>query len=98
MPSIHAWFAVASRRAMLGRQAGSERLGVSLFELAPEQAPFPLHYHLGNEELLIVLRGTPMLRTLDGSGSWPRARSSRSRSASAARIRSSTAPTSRSGS
>ena len=55
-----------SRRAMLGRQAGSERLGVSLFELAPEQAPFPLHYHLGNEELLIVLRGTPTLRTLEG--------------------------------
>jgi uncharacterized cupin superfamily protein len=55
-----------SRRAMLGRQAGSERLGVSLFELAPQQAPFPLHYHLGNEELLIVLRGTPTLRTLDG--------------------------------
>jgi uncharacterized cupin superfamily protein len=54
------------RRARLGRQAGSERLGASLFELAPGQAQFPLHYHLGNEELLIVVTGTPTLRTADG--------------------------------
>lgn len=54
------------RRARLGRQAGAERLGASLFELAPGQAAWPLHYHLANEELLIVLDGTPVLRTLDG--------------------------------
>jgi uncharacterized cupin superfamily protein len=53
-------------RARLGRQAGAERLGASLFELPPGQASFPLHYHYGNEELLIVLRGRPTLRTLDG--------------------------------
>jgi len=51
------------RRAMLGRQAGAEHLGASLFELEPGQAPFPLHYHLANEELLIVVRGRPTLRT-----------------------------------
>lgn len=54
------------RRARLGRQAGSEHLGASLFELEPGSAPFPLHYHLGNEELLIVISGTPVLRTLTG--------------------------------
>ena len=54
------------RRARLGRQAGSEHLGASLFELEPGKAPFPLHYHLGNEELLIVLSGTTVLRTPEG--------------------------------
>jgi len=54
------------RRARLGRQAGAERLGASLYELPPGQAAWPIHYHLGNEELLIVLRGRPSLRTLDG--------------------------------
>ena len=51
------------RRARLGRQAGTERLGASLFELPPGQAAFPLHYHHANEELLIVLAGEPVLRT-----------------------------------
>jgi uncharacterized cupin superfamily protein len=54
------------QRAALGRQAGAERLGASLFALAPGQAAFPLHYHLGNEEMLIVVAGSPSLRTLDG--------------------------------
>lgn len=53
------------QRAALGRQAGAERLGASLFALPPGQAAFPLHYHLGNEEMLIVIAGTPSLRTLD---------------------------------
>jgi uncharacterized cupin superfamily protein len=52
-------------RAMLARQAGAERLGASLFALAPGEALYPLHYHLGNEELLIVVDGAPTLRTLD---------------------------------
>ena len=54
------------RRAALGHQAGAERLGASLFALPPEQAAFPLHYHLGNEEMLIVIDGSPSLRTPDG--------------------------------
>lgn len=54
------------RRARLGRQAGSEKLGASLFELPPGASSFPLHVHHANEELLMVLAGTPTLRTLDG--------------------------------
>jgi uncharacterized cupin superfamily protein len=54
------------RRARLGRQAGAERLGASLYELDPGQAQWPMHYHLANEELLIVLAGTPTLRTPEG--------------------------------
>jgi len=54
------------RRARLGRQAGAERLGASLFELAPGAATFELHAHYANEELLVVVSGRPTLRTLDG--------------------------------
>ena len=54
------------QRALLGRQAGAERLGASLFELAPGCAAFPMHYHLGNEEMLVVIAGRPSLRTPDG--------------------------------
>jgi uncharacterized cupin superfamily protein len=53
-------------RARLSRQAGSERLGLSLWELPPGQAAYPYHHHLGEEELLIVLAGRPSLRTPDG--------------------------------
>jgi uncharacterized cupin superfamily protein len=52
------------RRARLGRQAGAEDLGASLFELAPGDSTFPLHVHHANEELIIVLAGRPTLRTL----------------------------------
>jgi uncharacterized cupin superfamily protein len=55
-----------TRRAKLGARAGSRRLGASLFEIHPGQAAFPLHYHLGNEELLVAVSGRPTLRTMDG--------------------------------
>jgi uncharacterized cupin superfamily protein len=54
------------RRARLGRQAGCEKLGASLFELPPGRSSFPLHVHHANEELIIVLAGRPTLRTLEG--------------------------------
>lgn len=53
------------RRARLGRQAGSQKLGASLFELAPGSSTFPLHVHHANEEMLLVIEGTLTLRTLD---------------------------------
>jgi uncharacterized cupin superfamily protein len=53
-------------RARLGRQIGSERLGLSLFEVPPGEAAYPYHYHLAEEELLVVLSGRPSLRTPDG--------------------------------
>lgn len=54
------------RRARIGWQAGSERLGASLYELPPGQASFPYHWHAANEELLIVLSGRPSLRSPTG--------------------------------
>jgi uncharacterized cupin superfamily protein len=54
------------RRAQVGRQAGAERLGASLFEIPPGQATFPYHQHSANEEMLIVLSGRPAVRTPEG--------------------------------
>jgi uncharacterized cupin superfamily protein len=54
------------RRSRLGRQTGARQLGASLFELPPGASSFPLHVHHANEELVIVLAGSPTLRTLDG--------------------------------
>jgi uncharacterized cupin superfamily protein len=51
------------RRARLGRAAGSRALGASLFRVPPGGETFPLHAHLHNEELLVVVEGTPTLRT-----------------------------------
>ena len=53
-------------RARVGRQAGTERLGASVWELPPRQAAYPFHYHLTEEELVIVLSGRPSLRTSEG--------------------------------
>src|SRR5207244_1869966 len=51
--------------ARLGEAAGADRLGLSVYELAPGGSlVYP--YHLGREELLIVLRGTLAVRTPDG--------------------------------
>ena len=61
----HAGAPYVWRRARLGRAAGSEKLGASVFALPPGSATFPLHAHLHNEELLVVIAGTPTLRTLD---------------------------------
>jgi uncharacterized cupin superfamily protein len=54
------------RRARLSRQAGSERLGLSLWELPPGEAAYPYHYHYTEEELVLVLEGAPSLRTPTG--------------------------------
>ena len=53
-------------RARIGRQIGSERLGVSLWEVPPGEAAYPYHLHLGEEELIVVLSGRPSLRSPAG--------------------------------
>jgi uncharacterized cupin superfamily protein len=54
------------RDAALGWQGGAERLGASLYELAPGSRLFPYHFHMANEEMLVVLSGRPHLRTPEG--------------------------------
>ena len=63
-PRSHPGF--ACRRARLGHQLATTRLGVSLWELPPGEAAYPYHFHLSEEEVLIVLEGSPHLRTPDG--------------------------------
>ena len=55
-----------NRIARLGAAAGSQRLGASIVELASGTLSSPYHFHHANEEMLIVLSGTPELRTPDG--------------------------------
>lgn len=56
---------VRCRRARLSRQAGSERLGLSLWGSRRGEAAYPYHHHLPEEELVLVLDGAPSLRTPD---------------------------------
>jgi uncharacterized cupin superfamily protein len=60
----HGGFALRGNR--VGAAAGSDRLGLGVFELPPRKRNLPYHAHFGIEELLIVLRGHPTLRTPDG--------------------------------
>jgi uncharacterized cupin superfamily protein len=55
-----------ARRARIGRQVGSQRLGASVWEIDPGQSAYPYHAHLGDEELIVVLAGRPSLRTPAG--------------------------------
>ena len=57
------------RRARIGRQAGTRDLGASLWEIPPGQAAYPFHYHLAEEELIVVLQGSMRMRRTDG---WTR--------------------------
>ena len=54
------------RGAQVGKAAGSERLGASLYEIPPGNSICPYHWHAANEEMLIVLSGAPTLRTPEG--------------------------------
>ena len=56
-----------ARRARIGHQLGTERLGISLWEVEPGQRAYPYHFHLNEEELVVVLRGELELRTPDGT-------------------------------
>jgi uncharacterized cupin superfamily protein len=53
-------------RARLGRQAGSEKLSMSLWDLPAGEAAYPFHFHLAEEEIVVLLEGAPSLRTPAG--------------------------------
>ena len=57
---------VATSRAWALRPGPGE-LGASVYELDPGVVASPLHVHHANEELLLVLAGTPLLRGPDGT-------------------------------
>jgi uncharacterized cupin superfamily protein len=57
----------ALKGVRLGAAAGAAELGATLYELPAGTAISPYHMHYGNEELLVVLSGRPLLRTPDGA-------------------------------
>jgi uncharacterized cupin superfamily protein len=56
-----------ARRARLGWELATQRLGASVWEIELGEAAYPYHYHLAEEELLVVLLGRPSVRT---DGAW----------------------------
>jgi uncharacterized cupin superfamily protein len=54
------------RMTSLGPDIGAERLGGSVYELDPGESASPYHYEGVEEEWLVVLTGTPVLRDPDG--------------------------------
>ena len=55
-----------SKDAWVGARIEAELLGGSLYELEPGDRLWPYHTHHANEEWLVVIRGTPTLRTPEG--------------------------------
>lgn len=56
-----------ARRARIGYELGAELIGCSLWELPPGEAAYPYHFHYSDEELVLVLRGRPTVRTPAGT-------------------------------
>lgn len=49
-------------RKQLSAAAGGQKLGCSLYELAPGKSAWPAHYHTANEEAIYILEGAGTLR------------------------------------
>ena len=60
-PPVEGWRSNIKRLVPRGNT-----LGMSLYELLPGQTQAPYHFHHGTEELILVVRGRPKLRTPDG--------------------------------
>ena len=54
---------LSNSKWLIGR---GHELGLSVYELPPGQTQSPYHFHHGEDELIVVLRGRPTLRTPDG--------------------------------
>lgn len=50
----------------IGPLLGAELLGCSVYDVPPGERLWPYHYHLGNEEWLVVVAGRPTLRVPAG--------------------------------
>jgi uncharacterized cupin superfamily protein len=54
------------RRVSVRETLGGELIGCSVYEFDPGTQLWPYHVHWGNEEWLVVVAGTPTLRTPEG--------------------------------
>jgi uncharacterized cupin superfamily protein len=55
-----------ARSARLAPRLGASRVGMTVYDLPAGEAICPYHFHWGDEEWLIVVSGTPTVRTADG--------------------------------
>jgi uncharacterized cupin superfamily protein len=55
-----------SKEAWVGGRIGAELIGASMSELEPGDRLWPYHTHHANEESVLVVSGTPTLRTREG--------------------------------
>jgi uncharacterized cupin superfamily protein len=55
-----------SKDAWVGAHIGAELIGGSMYELEPGDRLWPYHTHHANEEWLLVVLGTPTLRSPEG--------------------------------
>jgi uncharacterized cupin superfamily protein len=51
----------------IAKRAGPELLGATVYVIQPGSRWADLHVHYANEEMIVVLDGSPTLHTLDGS-------------------------------
>jgi uncharacterized cupin superfamily protein len=56
-----------ARALRAGAHAGAREIGATLYELDAGGAISPYHFHHANQELLIVLSGSPEIRTPGGA-------------------------------
>jgi uncharacterized cupin superfamily protein len=57
------------RGARVGKAVGAEEIGACLYELGDGQRSHPYHFHHGIEEWLLVVAGSPTVRTPEGERS-----------------------------
>jgi uncharacterized cupin superfamily protein len=55
-----------TRAARVGKRIGATEIGMTVYELPIGQAVCPYHFEWTDEEWLIVIAGTPTLRTPEG--------------------------------
>jgi uncharacterized cupin superfamily protein len=55
-----------NRRAQVGGLLGAELLGATIYETPTGEKLWPYHWELGCEEFLVVVSGSPTLRTPEG--------------------------------
>jgi uncharacterized cupin superfamily protein len=60
----HKGFGVRGTR--VGALAGAKQLGITVYELDPGKKNLPYHAHFGIEEVVVVLKGKPTLRSPQG--------------------------------
>jgi uncharacterized cupin superfamily protein len=49
------------------KQNEGYQCGVSIYEIPPQKASYPYHYHLRNEEVFYIISGNGILETPDGN-------------------------------